>query len=73
MSKWYEYQAYVDIGFFGIERTEDIDLRDYNITQEEWKTMTEDEKSNFIEKNLIEVAEELKDNYLEYGIRQIAP
>lgn len=44
MKRWWKYEAYLDIGYVNAERTEEIDLRDYRMTQEKWRSMNDEEK-----------------------------
>lgn len=70
MNIWYKYEAYLDIGFYGSERTEKIDLRNYGMTEDVWHSMSNEEKDSWIENNLNEIAEDLMNNFVEYGIRK---
>ncbi len=65
--KWWSYTAYIDTGFYGAEHTEQIDLRDHDITQEKWESMSFQEKSEFFETQ--EFAENLLHETIETGIR----
>lgn len=70
MKNWYKYEAYLDIGYYNAERTEEIDLRDYEMTENIWHSMSDKEKDSWIENNLNEIAEDLMNNFVEYGIRK---
>lgn len=64
---WWRYTAYVDTGFVGAEYTEEIDLRQYDFSQEQWEKMSYEEKNNFFKEN--NFAEELLRDQIESGVR----